>query len=140
MVLDNFYLHHFVLPKWGRQEGVCAIRGPTLKRSLDRMHYARTSPLPKLVSGVPCAPIALMAFTFRRQHAIGPYIVDFCAPREKLIIEVDGGQHLDQEEYDQERTAFLASKRYQVLRFWNNDITINLESVLRQIFDNLHQS
>jgi very-short-patch-repair endonuclease len=39
---------------------------------------------------------------FRRQHAIGPYIVDFCAPRKKLIIEVDGGQHLEYEEYDTE--------------------------------------
>lgn len=39
---------------------------------------------------------------FRRQHAIGPYITDFCAPRRKLVIEVDGGQHLDQTEYDRE--------------------------------------
>jgi len=40
---------------------------------------------------------------FRRQHAIGPYIVDFCAPRLKIIIEVDGSQHLDQGEYDADR-------------------------------------
>jgi very-short-patch-repair endonuclease len=47
---------------------------------------------------------------FRRQHAIGPYIVDFCVPRQKLIIELDGGQHLDQLDYDTERTAYLESK------------------------------
>jgi very-short-patch-repair endonuclease len=41
---------------------------------------------------------------FRRQHAIGPFIADFCAPRNKLIIEVDGSQHLEQEEYDAGRT------------------------------------
>ena len=52
------------------------------------------------------------AIHFRRQHAIGPYITDFCAPRRKLIIEVDGGQHLDQEEYDDDRTAFLESQGY----------------------------
>jgi very-short-patch-repair endonuclease len=54
---------------------------------------------------------------FRRQHAIGPYIMDFCSPRKKLIIEVDGSQHLDQEVYDTERTTFLESKGYHVLRF-----------------------
>jgi len=47
---------------------------------------------------------------FRRQHAIGNYIVDFCAPRRKLIIEVDGSQHLDQSKYDAERTKYLESK------------------------------
>ena len=70
---------------------------------------------------------------FRRQHAIGPYIVDFCAPRKKLIIELDGGQHLEQEEYDRERTSFLASKGYQVLRFWNNEVMKDIDGVLRAI-------
>ncbi len=41
---------------------------------------------------------------FRNQHAIGNYIVDFCAPRKKLIIELDGSQHLEQQEYDEERS------------------------------------
>jgi very-short-patch-repair endonuclease len=72
---------------------------------------------------------------FRRQHAIGRYIVDFCAPRQKLIIEVDGGQHLDQQEYDEERTIFLKSKGYQVLRFWNDEVTQNMDGVLRVIID-----
>ena len=44
---------------------------------------------------------------FRNQHAIGNYVVDFCAPRKKLIIELDGSQHLEQEEYDAERTAMI---------------------------------
>jgi very-short-patch-repair endonuclease len=72
---------------------------------------------------------------FRRQHAIGNYIVDFCAPSQKLIIEVDGGQHLEQEEYDAERTAFLTSKGYRVLRFWNNDVLAEIESILNVILD-----
>jgi len=76
---------------------------------------------------------------FRPQHAIGNYIVDFCAPRKKLIIELDGSQHLEQEEYDEERTEFLKSKGYKVLRFWNNDVTNNIDSILNVIWDTLHE-
>ena len=71
---------------------------------------------------------------FRNQHAIGNYIVDFCAPRKKLIVELDGSQHLEQEEYDKERSAFLEAKGYRVLRFWNNDVVNDIESVLKVIF------
>ncbi|MEO5888384.1 MAG: DUF559 domain-containing protein [Anaerolineales bacterium] len=77
---------------------------------------------------------------FRPQHAIGNYIVDFCAPRRKLIIELDGSQHIEQEEYDQERTAFLKSKGYHVLRFWNNDVTNDIDSVLNVIWDTLKET
>jgi len=76
---------------------------------------------------------------FRPQHAIGNYIADFCAPRRKLIVELDGSQHLEQGEYDAERTAFFESKGYRVLRFWNNDVTNNLESVLTVIWDTLKE-
>ena len=72
---------------------------------------------------------------FRNQHAIGNYIVDFCAPRRKLIIELDGSQHLDQQEYDQERTDFLQSKGFRVLRFWNNDVLNNTDAVLTAIWN-----
>jgi very-short-patch-repair endonuclease len=74
---------------------------------------------------------------FRRQHAIGPYIVDFCAPRQKLIIEVDGGQHLEQQEYDSQRTAFLESKGYRVLRFWNDEVIKNRDGVLLVVLEAL---
>ncbi len=74
---------------------------------------------------------------FRRQHAIGPYIVDFCAPQKKLIIELDGSQHLDMEEYDAERTTFLEKKGYRVLRFWNSDVMHNLDKVLSVIIQTL---
>jgi len=75
---------------------------------------------------------------FRPQHAIGNYIVDFCAPRKKLIVELDGSQHLEQEEYDEERTAFLKSKGYRILRFWNNDVINNIDSVLSMIYEALN--
>lgn len=67
---------------------------------------------------------------FRSQHAIGPYITDFCCIKEKLIIEVDGSQHLDQATYDEERTAYFQSRGYRVLRFWNNEITQDLNGVI----------
>ena len=74
---------------------------------------------------------------FRNQHAIGSYIVDFCAPRKKLIIELDGSQHLEQQEYDEERTHYLEARGYRVLRFWNNDVLNNMEAVLQAIWNAL---
>jgi very-short-patch-repair endonuclease len=70
---------------------------------------------------------------FRRQYAIDNYIVDFCALRAKLIIDVDGSQHVDQQDYDAERTAFLQAEGYRVLRFWNNDILNNIQCVMAAI-------
>ena len=74
---------------------------------------------------------------FRNQHAIGKYIVDICAPRKKLIIELDGGQHIDQQEYDEERTAYLKSKGYKVLRLWNNDVLKDIEGTIRAIINEM---
>ena len=81
-----------------------------------------------------------LGVNFRRQHAIGKFIVDFCSPRKKLIIELDGGQHLEQEAYDQERTEFLRSKGYRVLRFWNDDVIKDLNGVIQVILDALNKS
>src|SRR3972149_136223 len=67
---------------------------------------------------------------FRRQHAIGPYIADFCSPGRKLVIEVDGSQHLEQQEYDAERTDFLQAQGYTVLRFTNADVMNNMQGVM----------
>jgi len=76
---------------------------------------------------------------FRNQHAIGNYIVDFCAPRKKLIIELDGSQHLERKEYDEERTKYLESRGYRVLRFWNNDVMKDVENVLKVIWSVLNE-
>ncbi len=75
---------------------------------------------------------------FRRQHAIGTYIVDFCSPRRKLIIELDGSQHLDQADYDLERTKYLEAKGYRVLRFWNHDVMNRIDVVLNTIWKELN--
>jgi very-short-patch-repair endonuclease len=70
---------------------------------------------------------------FRRQHAIATYITDFCAPRKKIIIELDGSQHLEQEEYDEERTKYLAAQGYKVIRFWNNQVMNDIDGVIKEI-------
>ena len=74
-----------------------------------------------------------LGVNFRRQHAIGKYIADFCSPKVKLIIELDGSQHLVQEEQDAERTSYLEAKGYKVLRFWNNQVTNDIEGVIQEI-------
>jgi very-short-patch-repair endonuclease len=76
---------------------------------------------------------------FRRQHAIGNYIVDFCSPRRKLIIELDGSQHLDQVESDSERTKYLEAKGYRVLRFWNNEVMNEIDAVLNVIWTEINK-
>ena len=76
---------------------------------------------------------------FRRQVVIGRYIVDFaCRIPRMLIIEVDGDTHAFQEAYDRERTRFLESRGYRVLRFTNRDVETNLEGVLTMIAEALH--
>ena len=70
---------------------------------------------------------------FRRQHAIGKFITDFCAPRKKIVIELDGSQHLEQQEYDTERTKYFEAQGYRVLRVWNNQVMDDIEGVMRAI-------
>ena len=74
-----------------------------------------------------------LGVTFRRQHAIGNFVPDFCSPKAKLIIELDGSQHLEQSEYDEERTKYLESLGYKVIRFWNNDVMKNMDGVILAI-------
>jgi very-short-patch-repair endonuclease len=71
--------------------------------------------------------------TFRRQQAISTYIPDLCSPKAKLIIELDGSQHLEQKDYDSARTKYLEMQGYTVLRFWNNQVMSDIESVIRAI-------
>lgn len=72
---------------------------------------------------------------FRRQYKIESYIVDFCCPSKKLIIELDGGHHGEDKikEADSKRQHSLEIKGYKVLRFWNNDIDSNLPGVIEII-------
>jgi very-short-patch-repair endonuclease len=69
---------------------------------------------------------------FRRQATIGPYFVDFACHSNRLVIELDGGQHAygQQAERDVGRDAFLCANGYRVLRFWNHDVMKNVDGVL----------
>ncbi len=72
-------------------------------------------------------------YKFRRQAVIEPYIVDFVCLEAKLIVEADGGQHLEQMGDDIRRTAVLESMGYKVKRFWNNEILRDTDVVLEEI-------
>ncbi len=69
---------------------------------------------------------------FRRQVPIGPFIADFAALERKLVVELDGGQHLERES-DRTRDAYLADNGYCVVRFWNHEILDDVDSVLARI-------
>jgi very-short-patch-repair endonuclease len=77
----------------------------------------------------------LESVKFRRQQPLGTYIVDFLSFERKIVVEVDGGQHNEREarERDQQRAAWLKERGYQVLRFWNNEVLVNMEGVLEKI-------
>ncbi len=74
---------------------------------------------------------------FFRQRPISNYIVDFYAPEEKLVIEVDGGQHYEEEglEYDEKRDAFLEGLGLKVIRFSNLDVLRNIEGVVKKVIE-----
>jgi very-short-patch-repair endonuclease len=72
----------------------------------------------------------LNGLKFRRQHPIGPFVVDFCCPDRNLAIELDGGVHAAQAEHDTQREALLAAAGYRVIRFPNEAIYGDLPTVL----------
>ena len=74
---------------------------------------------------------------FRRQHPIGNFIVDFFCFERSLVIELDGGHHSEQGDYDQKRALRLESRGYKVLRFWNNQIMNEIDAVLEAILKEL---
>jgi very-short-patch-repair endonuclease len=70
---------------------------------------------------------------FRRQEQIGRFIVDFVCYERQLVIEADGGQHAQELEKDEERTAWLNSQDFTVLRFWNHEVLTNPDGVIETI-------
>ena len=80
-------------------------------------------------------PMRTQGLAFRRQSALGKYIVDFECRRAKLVIEVDGDQHdsIDARAYDAERSNWLESQGYQVLRFENYNVLRHTDVIVEQI-------
>jgi very-short-patch-repair endonuclease len=136
----------FVIFKWGRLAGaelpIKIIAMPKYRSNPKTMHKAgqlRKEPTPaetKLWSRIRNDQLGV---NFRRQHAIGRYIADFCSPKARLIIELDGSQHLEQQEYDNERTKYLNSLGYKVMRFWNNEVMNNIDGVILAILQTLEE-
>ena len=75
----------------------------------------------------------LAGLKFRRQHPIGPLVVDFCCPDRRLVVELDGGVHAEQAKQDAEREELLRAAGYQMLRFPNQAVRENLLDVLETI-------
>ena len=75
----------------------------------------------------------LEGLKFRRQHPLGRFIVDFCCAQHRLIVEVDGGVHRNQREYDEARTQVLQAHGYWVLRFSNEAVLGDVDAVLEVI-------
>jgi|SRR5216683_3028097 len=75
---------------------------------------------------------------FRRQATIGRYIADFACFERKLIIELDGGQHASPSLREDQRTAWLQSQGFFLLRFWNNEVVENIDGVLQRIGEALN--
>lgn len=75
----------------------------------------------------------LSGYKFRRQVVIDPYIVDFVCFDAKLIVELDGSQHLERQKEDEERTAYLTAMGYRVLRFWNHEVLNDMDAVKDRI-------
>ena len=100
----------------------------------ERAHKLRKAPTPaeaKLWEAL--RGNKLSGVSFRRQHAIGQYVVDFCSLKKKLVIELDGSQHMEQADYDTQRTEFLESQGFKVMRFWNTDVLKNTDMVMETI-------
>ena len=70
---------------------------------------------------------------FRRQQPIDNYIVDFVCFENRIIIEIDGGQHAEDGKKDIERDSYLKKHGFKVLRFWNNEVMNNIIEVLETI-------
>ena len=81
----------------------------------------------------------LGGFRFRRQVPIASFIADFVCPELKLVVELDGGQHMERTGYDMHRTRMLEAGGYKVLRYWNDDVLLRTEPVLEDILRALRE-
>ena len=111
---------------------------PTLRSFAQRLRRGQTDAEQKLWMHLRNG--LLKGWKFRRQHPIGGFIVDFCCLEGMLIIELDGSQHLEQDEADEERTKYLNSVGFRVLRFWNDDVLTKTDDVLEEILRALEGS
>jgi very-short-patch-repair endonuclease len=103
-----------------------------------RASCAPTRPTPKRNSGIVFRNRQIDGHKFVRQQPIGRYICDFVCREKLIVIEVDGGQHLESA-HDEARDRYLRAQGYRVMRFWNNDVLANIEGVLTVIDEGLRE-
>jgi very-short-patch-repair endonuclease len=113
----------------------------SIRRAAAKKLRANTTPHERILWRA-LKEIPLEGSHFRRQAPIGPYVVDFFCPAKRLIIELDGGHHNDEEQArrDLERQRWLENEGYRVVRFWNSDISSNLAAALERVYVELYGS
>jgi very-short-patch-repair endonuclease len=106
---------------------------PRLRRNAKSMRRVMTETELKLWNELRAH--RLMNLSFRRQVPIGPYIADFACPAHRLIVEVDGSQHGENENTcrDEARSAYLGERGWTILRFWNDDVLRDIDNVCQHI-------
>jgi very-short-patch-repair endonuclease len=80
----------------------------------------------------------LQGYTFRRQHPIGPFIVDFCCPQKNVIVEIDGPVHAGQGAADAERQSRLEAQGYTIVRLTADEVETRMADALHRIAENIH--
>lgn len=78
-----------------------------------------------------------IGYKFSRQYSVGPYILDFFCSEKRIGIELDGFHHLDDKDYDEKRDDYLLLNDIRILRFWNSEISANIDKVLEKIKNEL---
>jgi very-short-patch-repair endonuclease len=114
---------------------------PSIRRATAKRLRANTTPHERILWRA-LKELPIEGTHFRRQAPIGPYVVDFFCPARKLIIELDGGHHNEDETAgrDRERQTWLEQEGYRVVRFWNSEINGDLNAVLERIYVELYGS
>lgn len=102
-----------------------------------RQSLRNAMPQPEAILWSKLRASQLYGYKFRRQYGIGKYIVDFYCPKARLVVEIDGNSHYqnDVREKDKEREGFIKSFNISIVRFTNKDITENLTGVLKKLAD-----
>jgi very-short-patch-repair endonuclease len=112
-----------------------------IRRAAAKKLRANTTPHERLLWRA-LKELPMEGTLFRRQAPIGSYVVDFFCPARRLIIELDGGHHNEDAtaEQDNKRQAWLEQEGYRVIRFWNSDVTSDLNAVMEKIYVEVYGS
>lgn len=119
---------------WGRVRALATKRHRIPPHRVQQARRLRTNAtFPERLLWSRLRNVELSALKFRRQHVIGPYIVDFCFPAAKLIIEVDGMTHIGRAVEDRQRTATPETMGWRVVRYTNDQIIRAMDAVLQSV-------